>query len=127
MKTSNFRFIVGALAVALSAALSPLSADTRGVVTAMTASPSTASTALDAYIYGYSLVTTDVTRVQMSNVPKVEALRAPINQFINIPRYPPANYRGVSAPNADTLYSIAWLDVSEPMVFSHSNIGNRFH
>jgi hypothetical protein len=26
----------------------------------------------DAYIYGYSLITTDVTRVQMSNVPKVE-------------------------------------------------------
>src|SRR5262245_41664590 len=126
MKTSNVRFIFGTLAVVLSAALSPLSAENRGVVTAMAASPpapstSAASTALDAYLYGYSLVTTDVTRVQMSNVPKVEALRAPINQFINVPRYPPANYRGVSAPNADTLYSIAWLDVSEPMVFSHSN------
>ena len=28
--------------------------------------------AIDAYIYGYSLITTDVTRMQMSNVAKVE-------------------------------------------------------
>ena len=59
--------------------------------------------AMDAYIYGYSLITTNVTRVQMSNVPKVEGLHAPAGQFINVPRYPPADYRGVSAPNADTL------------------------
>ena len=31
--------------------------------------------ALDAYIYGYSLITSEVTRVQMSNVPAVEQLR----------------------------------------------------
>ena len=62
---------------------------------------------MDAYVYGYSLVTTEVTRVQMSNVPKVEGLTAPLGLFINVPRYPPADYRGVSAPNADTLYSLA--------------------
>src|SRR5499427_10874954 len=81
----------------------------------------------DAYIYGYSLITTDVTRVQMSNVPKVEGLTAPTGQFINVPRYPPADYRGVSAPNADTLYSLGWLDLSEPQVFSHPDMGDRFY
>lgn len=81
----------------------------------------------DAYIYGYSLITTEVTRVQMSNVPKVEGLTAPMGQFINVPRYPPADYRGVSAPNADTLYSLAWLDLKEPQVFSHPDIGSRFY
>ena len=81
----------------------------------------------DAYIYGYSLITTDVTRVQMSNVPKVEGLTAPTGQFINIPRYPPADYRGVSAPNADTLYSLGWLDLTEPQVFSHPDMGNRYY
>jgi hypothetical protein len=81
----------------------------------------------DAYIYGYSLITTEVTRVQMSNVPKVEGLTAPTGQFINVPRYPPADYRGVSAPNADTLYSIAWLDLAEPQVFSHPDMGDRFY
>jgi hypothetical protein len=62
----------------------------------------------DAYVYGYSLVTTEVTRVQGANVSKVETgkLSAPMNQFANVPRYPPADYRGVSAPNADTLYSL---------------------
>jgi hypothetical protein len=81
----------------------------------------------DAYIYGYSLITTEVTRVQMSNVPKVEELKAPTGQFFNIPRYPPADYRGVSAPNADTLYSIAWVDLTEPQVFSHPDMGDRFY
>ncbi len=63
----------------------------------------------------------------MSNVPKVEGLHAPAGQFINVPRYPPADYRGVSAPNADTLYSLAWLDLGkEPMVFSHPDMGKRY-
>ncbi len=86
-----------------------------------------AALALDAYIYGYSLVTTEITRVQMSNVAKTEALRGPMNSFINVLRYPPADYRGVSAPNADTLYSLAWLDLSEPQVFSHPDMGKRFY
>jgi uncharacterized protein (TIGR03000 family) len=87
-----------------------------------------AAIAEEAYIYGYSLITSEVTRVQMSNVAKVEALRAPMNQFVNVKRYPPGDYRGVSAPNADTLYSLAWLDVGpEPIVFSHPDMGKRFY
>jgi len=83
--------------------------------------------ATDAYIYGYSLITTEITRVQMSNVPKEDGLHAPMGQFINVKRYPPADFRGVSAPNADTLYSIAWVDLTEPQVFSHPDFGNRFY
>ena len=82
--------------------------------------------ATDAYVYGYSLVTTDVTRIQMSNVDKAGMLNAPLNQFANVPRYPPADYRGVSAPNADTLYSVVWVDVKEPQVFSHPDMGKRY-
>ena len=78
-------------------------------------------------MYGYSLITTEVTRVQMSNVPKVEGFTGPAGQFINVPRYPPADYRGVSAPNADTLYSVTWLDLAEPQVFSHPDMGDRFY
>ena len=82
----------------------------------------------DAYIYGYSLITTEVTRVQMTNVPAVSELKAPMNSVFNIKRYPPADYRGVSAPNADTLYSIAWLDLgAEPIVFSHPDMGKRYY
>ena len=49
-----------------------------------------------------------------------------MNQFVNVPSYPPADYRGGSAPNADTLYSVAWLDLSEPMVFT-PDMGSRFY
>jgi hypothetical protein len=95
---------------------------------AQTLSPEEArQIAEDAYVYGYSLITTEVTRVQMSNVPKVEGFTSPTGQFVNVPRYPPADYRGVSAPNADTLYSVAWLDLREPQVFSHPDMGDRYY
>jgi hypothetical protein len=81
----------------------------------------------DAYIYGYSLVTTEVTRVQFANVPKAEGFTAPMGQFVNVKRYPPADFRAISAPNADTLYSLAWLDLSEPQVFSHPAMGKRYY
>jgi hypothetical protein len=83
--------------------------------------------AKDAYVYGYSLMTTEVTRVQMTNVDKIQGLHAPMGQFTNIKRYPPADYRGVSAPNADTLYSITWADLSEPQVFSQPEMGKRYY
>ncbi len=83
--------------------------------------------ATDAYIYGYPLITTEVTRVQMTNVSAVDGLHAPMGQFINVKRYPPADFRGVSAPNADTLYSLAWMDLgSEPWVFSYPDMGDRY-
>lgn len=85
------------------------------------------SIAVDAFVYGYSLLTTEVTRVQMTNVAKAEGLHAPMNQFINVPRYPPAEFRAVSAPNADTLYSLGWLDLHEPQVFSHPDMVSRFY
>jgi hypothetical protein len=33
--------------------------------------------ATDVYVYGHSLITTEVTRVQMSNVSKVEGFNSP--------------------------------------------------
>jgi len=85
--------------------------------------------AVDAYIYGYSLMTSNVTMAAFTNVaaPNAKTLQAPINQFVNLPKYPPADYRGVTAPNADTLYSAAFLDVSkEPIVFSYPNMHGRY-
>src|SRR4029453_7944712 len=124
MKSTRRSFMYGALVSTLATA----ACFTMPSAKAQTVAPSEAQQiAEDAYIYGYSLITTDVTRVQMSNVPKVEGLKAPTGQFFNIPRYPPADYRGVSAPNADTLYSIAWLDLAEPQVFSHPDMGDRFY
>lgn len=124
MKSTRRKFVYGTIASGFAAACLAMAPPAK----AQMLSPAEAQQiAEDAYIYGYSLITTEVTRVQMSNVPKVEGLTAPTGQFINIPRYPPADYRGVSAPNADTLYSLGWLDLTEPQVFSHPDMGNRFY
>ena len=60
------------------------------------------SVAEDAYLYGYSLITTEVTRIQGSNVAKPEGIKAPTGQFGHVPRYPAGDFRLVSAPNADS-------------------------
>ncbi len=122
MRTTKIKTLTALAVIGLIATAIP-----QGVTLAAVSEQEAHSIGVDAYIYGYSLITTEVTRVQMSNVPKVEELRAPMNAFFNVRRYPPADYRGVSAPNADTLYSIAWLDLAEPQVFSHPDMGSRFY
>ena len=67
--------------------------------------------ATDAYIYGYPLVTMEMTRRVMTNVAAPEGTRAPMGQFIKARQYPNASFRDVTAPNADTLYTTAWIDV----------------
>lgn len=82
-----------------------------------------------AYIYGYSLITSDVTQAAFTNVkaPDPSTLQAPLNQFVSLPKYPPADYHGVTAPNADTLYSAAFFDVSkEPIVLSYPDMHGRY-
>ena len=81
----------------------------------------------DAYVYGYPLVTMEMTRRVMTNSATVEGLRGPMGQFVNAREYPTAAFRDVTAPNADTLYSSAWLDVSkEPYVLSIPDEGDRY-
>src|SRR5262249_26897576 len=65
-------------------------------------------TAIDAYIFGYPLVTMEMTRRVMTNVPADEGTRAPMGQFLRMQAYPTAAYRDVTAPNADTLYTTSW-------------------
>src|ERR1700730_10906051 len=75
--------------------------------------------ASEAYIYGYPLVTMEMTRRVITNVATVEAMRMPMGQFGNAREYPTSEFRDVTAPNADTLYSVAWLDLAkEPYIFS---------
>jgi hypothetical protein len=82
----------------------------------------------EAYIYGYSLVSVEMSRKVITNVEKPEAKRAPMGQFANLREYPDATYRDVTAPNADTLYSNAFVDVSkEPWVVSWPDMENRYY
>ena len=83
--------------------------------------------ATDAYIYGYPLVTMEMTRRVMTNVAQVEGTRGPMGQFTKLRQYPDASFRDVTAPNADTLYTIAWLDVAkEPWVVSLPDLQGRY-
>jgi hypothetical protein len=83
----------------------------------------------DAYIYGYPLVTMEYTRRIASNVAHPgDGTRAPMGQFGRARAYPDASYRDVTAPNADTLYTTAWLDVSaEPWVLSLPEAHDRYY
>ena len=71
--------------------------------------------AVEGYTYLYPLVLMDVTRRQLTNVEKVSfsPLRTPADVFLNVPAFPPADFRAVVRPNFDTLYSTAFLDLSE--------------
>ena len=83
--------------------------------------------AIDAYIYGYPLLVMDVTRRQLTNVAEAGPTRAPMGQLRRLRSYLAADDHSVPAPNADTLYTDAWLDVSrEPMVLSIPDMGDRY-
>ena len=87
------------------------------------------SIAADAYIYFYPLVLMDITRKQSTNIqPGKEFGKGPMNMFVNVPEYPPADFKGVVRSNFDTLYSIAWLDLTkEPQVVSAPDTNGRFY
>src|SRR5690554_2007749 len=96
---------------------------------AQSLSPEQAKTiAIDAYIYGYSLISVEMTRKVMTNVPRVEGKHSPMGQFANLREYPTAAFRDVTAPNADTLYSNAFIDVAqEPWIVSWPDMGERYY
>jgi hypothetical protein len=86
-----------------------------------------ATLAADAYVYGYPLVTMEVTRRVMTNTDVPKGTHAPMGQFVRMREYPDAKFRDVTAPNADTLYSTAWLDLSAgPYVLSLPDMGDRY-
>jgi hypothetical protein len=81
-----------------------------------------------AYVYGYPLVTMDLTRQQETNVREPDDAHAPMGQLIKLRSYPAVDNHTAAAPNADTLYTMVWLDVStEPWVFSIPDMGDRFY
>jgi hypothetical protein len=84
---------------------------------------------VDAYVYFYSLVTMDVTRKQLTNkAPGEGVFGGPMNMFVNVAAFPPADFKAVVRPNFDTLYSSAYLDMTkEPVVVSVPDTGGRFY
>ncbi len=108
-----------------------------GIAVALTGVPTAAQEKLsekeaaqigkEAYVFGYPLVTMEMTRRVMTNAAEPKDNHAPMGQFHHARTYPNASFRDVTAPNADTLYSTAWLDVSkEPYVLSLPDEDGRY-
>ncbi|MFZ5450853.1 MAG: DUF1254 domain-containing protein [Thermodesulfobacteriota bacterium] len=87
-----------------------------------------AKIAQESYIFGYPLVLMDITRQVMTACPSAGVRCAPINQFSHVPVFPDPTFTDVVSPNVDTLYSIAWLDLSKgPMVLSVPDTKGRYY
>ncbi|MBX2987328.1 MAG: DUF1254 domain-containing protein [Bdellovibrionaceae bacterium] len=89
--------------------------------------PQAEKLAEEAYIFGYPLVLMGVTRDVSTAVSRPTELKAPLNQFVHVRRFPDASFQDVVRPNADTLYSSAWLDLDkEPLVLSLPDLGDHY-
>jgi hypothetical protein len=96
--------------------------------TASAASDELETIAQEAYVFLYPLILMDITCQQMINSdPKVNPIGGPANAFTHIRSFPPADLRAVVRPNFDTLYSIAWLDLTQgPVVVSTADTDRYF-
>lgn len=122
----NRRVIVLTLALLVVPALTPAAkAQTTPAITEQAAH----AIAVDAYIYFYPLISLDITRKQSTNIEAGKEFgKSPMNMFVNVPDFPPADVKLVVRINFDTLYSIAWLDLTkEPQIVSVPDTNGRFY
>jgi len=97
-------------------------------VTAQSAPSEVETIAEQGYIFGYPLVLMNVTKEVMTATPNLTQTKAPINQLLNIRTFPDASFTDVVTPNADTLYSSAWIDLTkEPIIVSVPALGERYY
>ena len=121
-------FVRGSL-IALAVSFLPM-AIAQETIRQAQAEDETYSIARDAYFYAYPIVSMDMTMRQATNVPDANTLnmRAPVNQFAHARSYPRADEKDVVRFNFDTLYSMAWLDLSkEPIILSVPDTGGRYY
>ena len=83
----------------------------------------------ETYTYLYPLITMELTRRQMTNLPEGQKPGfGPANAFSHVRQFPPAEFRVVVRPNFDTLYSSAWLDLTGgPVRIDVPDSGDRYY
>jgi hypothetical protein len=85
------------------------------------------SAAVDAYMYAYPLVTMEYTRRVFTNVAEPGASTAPMGQWAKLRSYPAVDNHAVTAPNADTYYTLLWVDVTkEPWIVQVPDMNGRY-
>jgi hypothetical protein len=84
---------------------------------------------IEAYHYFYPLITMDISRKVFTNYPSGEKPGfGPMNEFQSLRQFPPADLRVVVRPNFDTLYTVAWVDITqEPMILSLPDTQERYY
>jgi len=84
--------------------------------------------AYDAAVFGFPLVEMDLTRQAFTAVPSPTENGAPVGQFSHKETFPDATFTTVVRPNADTLYSTAWVDTAEePFILSVPDSQSRYY
>jgi hypothetical protein len=127
MKLTRRAATFGGIGLLATGALSSRAAAFDGPLTDLVEGAEDFGIASDAYVYGYPLVTMEMTRRVVTNVAKLEGSRGPMGQMIKMRSYPDASFRDVTAPNADTLYTTAFFDVGdEPWVLSVPDMKGRY-
>jgi hypothetical protein len=80
-----------------------------------------------AYVYAYPLLVMDSRRRVTTNVLEPQ-VPSPMSQFAHHWRFPGASDRTIAGASLDTLYSLAWLDLShEPYVLDVPAVEDRFY
>lgn len=87
-----------------------------------------AQIAAEAFVFGYPLVIMDVSRQTFLERPGMTGAPLTINELSHLRRFPDASFTDVVSPNADTLYSIAFLDLAdEPVLLSAPASEGRYY
>ena len=83
---------------------------------------------VEAYTYAYPIVLMEITRRVSTKSADLATGKATMSQFKHAQAFPDAKFKHVVRPNADTLYSTLWYDVSErPLLLSLPDTGGRYY
>lgn len=81
-----------------------------------------------AYAWGYPLVVAEETRRKLTAVSEAQTQKAPTNQLAKAKELLGPDYNAVQSPNNDTIYTYAWLDLSDgPMILEVPDFDGRFY
>ncbi|NOJ39998.1 DUF1254 domain-containing protein [Bradyrhizobium australiense] len=128
MDITRRNLTVGGLSLLASASASTLSRAELGELLGIGGGLEDFVLATDAYVFGYPLVTMEMTRRVITNVAEVKGSHGPMGQLIKLRQYPDPSFKSVTAPNADTLYTTAFIDVGkEPWVISVPDMKDRYY
>jgi len=81
----------------------------------------------EAYIFAYPMLENYKTLYIQAVDEKSSSYHAPFNQWYHFKQLLGPEFTAIVAPNNDTLYSMAWLDLgTEPLVLSLPDFGDRY-